>query len=119
MVVGKQDTLHDTGDLVHQAPACSWSCSSSKTLFYSHLHPFLTAIGCCLASLMLQPSHLPHLKHFQQPQDTLAYHTASLKIFCAQPYPICATRPALKPSAHFLPRPPPSLWAASWPGALR
>lgn len=25
--------------------------------------------------------------------------------------------PALKPSSHFLP-PPPSLWAASWPGAL-
>jgi len=71
MVGGKQDTLHNTGDLVCRSPACSCSSSSSKTLFYSRLHPLLTAAGCCLAPLTLQPSHLPHLKHLQQPQDML------------------------------------------------
>lgn len=78
MAGGKQNTLHSTGDLVCQAPACSLSSSSSKMLFYSCLLPLLKTVGCCLAPVVPQPSHIPHLKHFQQPQDMLAYQTASL-----------------------------------------
>lgn len=106
----KQNTLHGTGGLVCQAPACSWSSSSSKMLFYSCLHPFLKTVGSCPLSLMLQPSHLPHLKRFQQPQGMLAYQLHLFKdILCSAISYLCYMT-CSKPFVHFLP-PCPSLWA--------